>query len=54
MESKQPKTAPEEHLATEFEPKKLTPWQNVVLTIKVLGTVALVTLVMWLMQRGKS
>ena len=54
MEGNQPKTAPEEHSLTGFEPKKLTPWQNVVLTIKVLGTVALVTLVMWLIQRGKS
>ena len=54
MEKHQPAAEPEEHLPTGFEPKKLTPWQNVVLTMKVLGTVALVTLVMWLIQRGKS
>ena len=62
MEGNQPKATPptqiishtEDNLPTEFEPKTLTPWQNVILTIKVLGTVALVSLVVWLIQRAKS
>ena len=39
---------------SEFEPKSLTPLQNVILTAKVLGAVALLILVVWLMQRGKG
>jgi hypothetical protein len=62
MERNQPTATPptqiishtEDNLPTEFEPKTLTPWQNVILTIKVLGTVALVSLVVWLIQRAKS
>jgi hypothetical protein len=39
---------------SEFEPKHLTPLQNVILTAKVLGAVALLILVVWLLQRTKG
>jgi hypothetical protein len=43
-----------ENSAAEFEPVRLTPWQNAVLTAKVLGAVALIIFVVWLLHRAKS
>ena len=59
-ESQQEKNPPAAPLAeqldlrSEFEPKSLTPLQNVILTAKVLGAVALMIFVVWLIQRGKG
>jgi len=55
-ESQQEKNPPAEQLdlRPEFEPKSLTLLQNVILTAKVLGAVALMILVVWLIQRGKG
>ncbi len=59
MEGNQPRATPptqitEDNLPTEFEPKTLTPWQNVILTIKVLGAVALVSLLCGLFNEQRA
>ena len=46
--------AEQSDLRSEFEPKSLTPLQNVILTAKVFGAVALLIFVVWLMQRAKG
>ncbi|HTM48576.1 MAG TPA: hypothetical protein VL285_07850 [Bryobacteraceae bacterium] len=39
---------------TEFAPKQLTPRENFVLTVKVLGTVAAISLIIWLIHEAKG
>jgi hypothetical protein len=53
---KNPPAPPAEQLdlRSEFEPKSLTPLQNIILTAKVFGAIALLILVVWLMQRAKG
>jgi hypothetical protein len=54
-ETVQPVEPPEQlDLRSEFEPTSLTPMQNVILTTKVLGAVALLIFFVWLIQRGKG
>ena len=51
---KESELAEQADVQSEFEPKSLTPLQNVMLTAKVLGADALLILVVWLIQRGKG
>jgi hypothetical protein len=39
---------------SEFTPKRLTPRQNFLLTVKVLGTVGAISLIIWLIHEARG